>query len=441
MAVKFGWVEADDLCAISVIVPWLAECQPIQNLAVSGTVINSATGLPVSRALVILQPGRHQLPEGFDYDKADQSTVEKLTAPDPPQRVLTDEGGRFSFSISDKTDPPELTVKKAGLRSENGGDFDRYVALDRRSNVVVKLTPLAAIHGRVLNENGEPVPGATVETLTISVRNGRRELDEDAYQDTDDLGEYRLWDLTPGLVYLMVFDRFGTATNSAPVVSSGEVFSPIYYPAAATRAEAQPLRIHPGETIQADFVVERHKSYTVRGVLKNASKIASYGRPWVRLLRGDDLVPARASLDLATGAFVVSDVLPGTYTLQVFGRGSTPLVFGESVISVENGDVAGVVVPMGTGVDVPGKIEFPPRREDPGLEPSADSLPMPDPKSAHFAIVQAELNHPERLPAEVEVNTLADVDEAGNFVLRICCLETTASMSRADISWPPFNPG
>jgi hypothetical protein len=405
------------LCAVGVFIPWLAPCQQVPNLVVSGTVINSATGLPVPRALVMLRPGRHRLPENFNPDDADQDKLEKMTAPDPPQRAATDQEGKFSFSISNDTVSAQLEVKRAGFRSESHQDVAMlFLSPDRMANAVVKLAPLGVIQGRVLNEDGEPVPGATVETIPIYVYNGRRQLYEDAYKETDDLGEYRLWDLTPGLVYLKVTDRYGTATtpNNVQVAGSGQSFSPIYYPAAATQMEALPVRIHPGETIRADFVVEHHKAYQIRGVVGNAANIASYGKPWVRLLRGDDWLGARAFLDLATGAFLVSDVLPGSYTLQAFGNGSTPLVFGETAVTVEERDISGVVIPMTTGVDVHGKVEFPPRPKDPNPDPDPDA----DSDSENFASVQAQLNHPERLPPDVDVDTEAEVDEAGNFVLK-----------------------
>jgi hypothetical protein len=405
------------VAGVAVFAACLAQAQPPEQITVTGTVVNSVTGLPIPRALVTLNPGSHRLPENFNFDGVDQDKVVKMMAPDPAQRALTDQGGRFSFNVSGNDNPPQLEVKKVGYRSETHLDTDsRYVPLDRASNVTVKLVPLSAIQGRVLDEDGQPVEGATVETIQIYIKDGMRQLWEDAYMSTDDRGEYRLWDLSPGPVYLRVVDRYGTSTALNAPSASHQVFSPVYYPAASTRSEAQALRIHPGETVRADFVVERRKGYQIRGTLGNIAGIASAGTLQMRLLAGEDALGARAFVNPGTGDFQILDVVPGSYTLQAFGSGVASPAFGQTPVMVEDRDVSGIVIPMATGVDVKGKIEFPPRlKQEP---PDADSDPGDDAQPSQWAIVQVRLNHAERLPPGTDVYTQSEDEESGNFVLK-----------------------
>src|SRR5207244_5023992 len=89
-----------------------------------------------------------------------------------------------------------LTVSKRGFHSlDKRAAATVQMAADRMSNVSVKLIPLGAVEGRVLNEDGEPLPGVSVALVQISIQDGRRITREATSKNTDDRGEYRLWDL------------------------------------------------------------------------------------------------------------------------------------------------------------------------------------------------------------------------------------------------------
>ncbi len=375
--------------------------QPTGRIEISGTVTNSATGLPVTDALVALQPGPHEipedfnfpkefnLPEDFDLENASEEMLEKinekvgkLTAPDPPQRVLTDASGTFSFSVSAGTSGVTLQVKRAGFQPGKPVLLRSEKMLSKAN---IKLIPLGVVQGRVVNRDGEPVPGVTVDTIQIRVRNGRKDFPDYAHNETDDLGEFRMWDLDPGLVYLEVVDRYGTTQKAGDpsLRPSNVAYGPVYYPAADTQAEAQAVRIHPGETIRADFVLQEHKAYKISGVLENPGHVTSTGEPWIRLLRGDDGVPVRSSLDLAKGTFEVVDVPPGSYTIQALVN-SDPPVFGETTVTVREVDVSDLVMPLTVVASVKGTVVFPASASD----PDADS---------HYAFIQAQATNTERL--------------------------------------------
>src|SRR5205823_8817706 len=75
---------------------------------------------------------------------------------------------------------------------ENGRTIDHVdIALPRDSIVA----------GRILDESGDPIEGATVRALQTRYRSGRRRLIETASvraARTDDRGRYRLYGLTAG---------------------------------------------------------------------------------------------------------------------------------------------------------------------------------------------------------------------------------------------------
>ena len=60
------------------------------------------------------------------------------------------------------------------------------------------MTPTGAISGRILNRYGEPVGNANVQALRYTYQEGRRTLTPIQTTRSNDLGEYRLFWMTPG---------------------------------------------------------------------------------------------------------------------------------------------------------------------------------------------------------------------------------------------------
>ena len=407
-------------CAAGILLsPALTLGQPTGSIEISGTVTNSATGLPVPGALVALQPGQHQipedlnfpkefhLPEGFNLEDAGEELseritekLEKLTAPDPPQRLLSDASGTFSFFVSAGTSSVTVQVKRAGFQPGKPISL-RHEKMLSKTNI--NLIPLGAVQGRVVNQDGEPVPGVSVESIQILVRNGRKEFHNDAAYETDDLGEFRMWDLDPGLVYLRVVNRNGTSPKAAdPSLRPSHVaYAPVHYPAADTQAEAQAVRIRPGETIRADFFLQEQKAYKISGVLENPG-LTSIGEPWIRRLRGDDGVPVRSSLDLAKGTFEIVDVQPGSYTIQALVN-SDPAMFGETTVTVREGDISGLTLPLTMAASVKGTVVFPAGGSDPDA-------------NLHYASIQAQATNAKRVLQGWSMES-ASTGESGKFEL------------------------
>jgi hypothetical protein len=374
---------------------------------VSGSVINSVTGVGISGALVILQPGPRRPSESTYENDVQPRGIRSQIAEKPPQRMVTDPSGSFSFSIASDVMFAQLTVSRRGFRSEQRMDTAQiHLNPDQMANTTVKLVPLAAIEGRVLNEDGEPLPGVTVANIQVNLRNGRRVFREDANKTTDDRGEYRLWNLSPGMNYIKVFGRRGTWTGVgglAQMALSDEAYGPVYYPNASTRDEGQVLRVGPGETVRADFVVQGRKAYKIRGRLQG---LTAYVRPSVRLLRGDDPIGVRASVNIATGIFEISDVTPGSYLVQAYATNSTNPVLGEAPITIAERDLTDVMIAMNSGVNIRGSIDF----------PAGPAAPSGRNGRRQSTTIQALNIAPERLPFPAAAIT-ASADESGQFTL------------------------
>ena len=382
---------------------------PLQNITISGNVTDSITGRGISGALVILQTG----PSKAEF-AAMQSQVEQDGGGNPkppaapvPRRAITDESGKYSFTVPE---PMGAIIQVSHSGYLNGF---KQALKDLAQGINVSLVPTGVIEGRVVNGDGDPLPGVSVEMIQVQMQDGRKMLRPPQTAHTNDLGEYRFWNITPSSVYLKMAGYQGTYTGvgGAPAVAnSSEAFPTVYYPAAADRESATLLKVPAGQTLRADFSLTAHKSFRIRGVIQDAGSYKNLG---VRLMNGEEAVGNRVSINSTSGAFQVYDVTPGTYTLQAFSRGGS-VALGEAHVVVDAEDATGVKVALSTGVDVHGVIEHLGGEQDSAnqrrLFPNGRPAPAIQP-------VQAILLEPGRIPV-TGTQPPAPVDADGHFTFK-----------------------
>jgi len=86
------------------------------------------------------------------------------------------------------------------------------------ADLAFRLTPASTISGRVLDSNGEPVPGVTVQALRSSYdATGKRTLQPVASDRTNDLGEYRIYWINAGRYFVSA----NAARSAIDIISAG----------------------------------------------------------------------------------------------------------------------------------------------------------------------------------------------------------------------------
>ena len=70
------------------------------------------------------------------------------------------------------------------------------------SDIIFRLAPAAVISGRVFDEDGEPVAGASVQAMRYRYMEGKRELVPMGMDRSDDQGEYRIFGLAAGQYFV-----------------------------------------------------------------------------------------------------------------------------------------------------------------------------------------------------------------------------------------------
>jgi hypothetical protein len=279
---------------------------------VEGTVVNSATGEPVKKAKVRLRP----------FEKQDA----------PPYTAITDDAGHFFL---DDIDPGRYTVSATRTGFIERGFTRQPMTLTllagrKIGDVVVKLTPQGVIAGQVLDEDGEPVPGAFVQCLRVGYLNGKKQLATANLAPSNDIGEYRLSNLPPGKYYVSAsfrsIARYPGRIHERPrggaraLKEAEEIYVQTFYPNTTRPEAAVPIDIRPGTLAQGiDVRLVRMRPVSIRGRVVNQPAGATRTLD-VRILRHEQ----SASLDPPNwarniepdGAFELQGVMPGSYTLM-----------------------------------------------------------------------------------------------------------------------------
>jgi hypothetical protein len=238
------------------------------------------------------------------------------------------------------------------------------IAARQRVEINFALRRGGAVAGRLFDEYGEPVAGARVDLQRLRNSRGRRLLSPAGVSDqTDDTGAFRIYAVPPG-------DYFLTATLRAAGASSfieSPVGVPTHYPGTTSLADAQRLRVGPGEELAGiSFAVQPVRSVTVSGVVLSASGAPARDTT-VSLLSESDFTTVSTPLGNfgrteTNGTFTLPNVAPGSYLLRarvgaVFdpasGQGEEALmplivgpegVSGLAVTAVRTPAIAGTIV-------------------------------------------------------------------------------------------------
>jgi hypothetical protein len=263
---------------------------------VAGIVRSATTGGPLRSAVVTLRS-----------IEADQKLSSTATGADGSFRFSGLQPGQY-----------QLTVRKSGFQSFQG---DAAVTILRESTETTSLAPSlwpnGAIGGRVVDWEGEPVPEAEVYAYAVTYQTAQAALSLAARGESDDVGEYRLFDLPAGK-YILQVSPPRTDTPSGKFYAGTPA---VYYPGAPAPAQAVPIELNWGEeSARADVRLAASRSHAVAGVVWDALSDGPCARCVVNVMQHDGLYrvslpqTARVSPD---GRFVLRGLSSGDYTLVV----------------------------------------------------------------------------------------------------------------------------
>ena len=292
------------------------------------------------------------------------------------REVVTDAGGRFDL----KGISPgryRLVVHRDGFVSQAYGQKkidDPGAILALRANQEIKdllfrLVPSAVIAGRVINDDGDPMPWVQVNALREAYFGGKKTLFPETTVTTNDLGEYRLFGIPAGRYFIRAEYKpneriSGRGEFDGVDDEEPRGYAPMYYPSGTEPARASTVAVKAGEEIPGlEVLLRRVEVFTVRGRLYNTIARRSNANYNLSLSpRGEDAwlsLPQRdAFVDDKNGTFAFRGVLPGPYLLGAFLVDEGRRYQAFQSIDVGNADVDGIGLTVVPGMSVSGRLTW-----------------------------------------------------------------------------------
>ncbi len=267
-----------------------------QKFTVSGTVVNDATGEPITRAMVTLQAS-------------------------PARYAFTDSNGAFSMEAVAPGRYPIQAQKPGFFGPQERSSYRGNQSVEVGANsdpVVIKLAAENVIFGRLTDGNGQPVDGVGLRLTQRMLRNGIWRMEPRSSATSDEDGVFRFPNLQAGTYYLSagpdvarretLFGDEGTPRTGWPGM---------YYPQAPDLASAAPIHLISGQKIEASMVMNRVPLHAVSGQV--SGYFPGRGVSIQVQTSSGEFVATGVRFHEATGEF--ETLLPaGSYRLRAFSQ-------------------------------------------------------------------------------------------------------------------------
>ena len=212
------------------------------------------------------------------------------------------------------------------------------------------------ITGRILDEFGEPMADVQVAAQQYQTVQGQRRLVPTGRQgSTNDIGEFRLFGISPGQYYLMATWRSTNPMNNQEKIA----YAPMYYPGTDNAAQAQRVTLAAGQEL-SDIVMSLRP---MRATRVSGTVVSSDGRP----MPGYIMVMSTGGFGFSTtsggpirpdGTFTVNGLAPGEYQLRAQSNGmpSDDSEVGIARIVATGDDIADVRIVAAKASTLSGRI-------------------------------------------------------------------------------------
>jgi hypothetical protein len=347
---------------------------------ISGRVLAADNGRPVKRARVFATAA--ELPGG--------------------RGMLTDDSGIFDLSEL-PAGRYTLTVSKSGFvalsygqrRPLQAGTPLQLADGQQLKGIEFQLPRGSVISGRVLDEDGDAMPGVMVRVMRYQYLQGERRLTPAGNGQTDDKGQYRVWGLMPGEYYVNAIargggpgggqffgggpgggpggfgggragGRLGGPGGGAPAGGADQEqinYAPTYYPGVPSVEEAKPIAVGLSqEVLDISFGMQLVRVSRISGIVSNPD-----GTPvtsgTVNLMADSGGGRNQIGMNLGgriqwDGSFAIGNVAPGRYILRARGDDSETPQFAAQPVGVNGADLTDLTVVLSAGATLSGTVSF-----------------------------------------------------------------------------------
>jgi len=328
--------------------------KPARRAVIEGVVTKDPGGEPVKKAVIELIAENQA--EGGDYTA--------VTGADGGFHIEGIAPGRYRL-FAERTGL--LEFDKHHARSE--GRVLTLAAGQELKDLQIRMQAAAVVRGRITDEDGEPLPNATVSVLRQTFSSGHSRWEQAGSEHSNDLGEYRIASLPAGSYYLSVspppdfkslIEEAGRARTepgnaSAPDKPAPTTYQTTYYPGTTDRGQAAPIQLRAGEEFPVNLSLTPSPSLSIRGAVVNlpphsSASVMLQSRDFGLILNGAEMHK--------DGSFVIPDVSPGAYTILATVENGKVAMTARQSLQVVSNSVEGLRLAPQPGAWVRGRMRL-----------------------------------------------------------------------------------
>ncbi len=322
---------------------------------VAGTVVRSGTDEPLRKARVTLSAKDDKNPS--------------------PRGVVTGADGKFAFegltsgAYDLEAEHDGYVTGSYGENADGQGAAVLTLATGQKvEDLIFRLRKCAVISGHVVDEDGDPVQGVTVEAVRRTMYRGKALAVPIFQSSTNDLGEYRLFDLEPGQYCIRATPSSQEKWNASIADSLGSstgtkrpnLYVPTFYPDATDILRASTIELKEGNEIPSmDVMLVRSRTYKIRGQVVDLTESSVDTEFAINLLPldGSQSFNVQQMTNVKDGSFELDGLSPGSYQLIAMGLDDRRQILkGFERVEITNADVDSVRVMIKRGVEIRGRV-------------------------------------------------------------------------------------
>lgn len=249
-----------------------------------------------------------------------------------------------------------------GARSRNRwqGSMLTVAEGERIKDIEFKLTPQSVVSGKVVDEDGDPMPDVQVTLLKTGYIGGKRQMTQTGGDSTNDLGEFRIPNVSVGRYFLHAEPQrrngFVGAIRSSVKAESDrdETYVGAYYPGSSDLSASAPIEVGNGEQVSGMDIPSRKTAvYHVRGKVVGASlntRVMVVSRTPGSYEAGyGDMLKADKTFDIV-------GVLPGEYLLVASAVDGRQRTVAHITVTVGNRDLNDLTVALIPNAEIRGAL-------------------------------------------------------------------------------------
>jgi hypothetical protein len=342
---------------------------PSQLATIEGKAVHISTGEPLRKVNLSLM-GIMTAPGGQRRQYAATTDAEgkfKIADIEPGRYVFA--ATRFGFAR-----------QTYGSRGGSGQGTNLTLAPAQKiTDIVFKLTPQGVIMGRVVDEDGDPIPQVLVQTNRLRFLGGRRQMTPMGGSQSNDIGEFRIAGLMPGRYFLSATNRSGMFPD--PTISSQppaeEAYGTVYYPGAIDPAGAVAIDIQPGSEVRgADIRMVKQRVVRLRGRLENAGRQQTMIQLLPKVMDITTMMDRNMTMARPDGSFEMRSVRPGSYVLLAQVQDGDFRGFARLPVEVGDRHIDNLVMTVQPAFSINGRfrLEGQPQQQTQGQQSAAPAV-------------------------------------------------------------------